>query len=185
MDTFWLKVAGLLVLIVAVIVGVLMILPANDGKPAQPDKTFQQMVEKDKTTINAEPNAADLTPTLKQAEAPAIQPKEAPAPKPVIFYFTKLDEVGRLDAEEIFATIPSFKSIGRLPMLGYHTMMQSCLQLMQRYPGSIYDYKARRALAQIPKQYWSRYRIKPQMVDLSQFTVQRQNTYPYNPQEDN
>jgi len=182
MGTFWLKIAAFLVVIIAVIVGVLMIMPANEDKPKEPDKTFQQMVQKDKKIITAEPDAADLAP--KEVNEQIAQVIEKPA-EPVIFYFTELSEIEKIDAERLFSTVPSFKSIGRLPMLGYNTMVQACNQLITRYPGSIYDYKARRALAQIPKQYRQRYKITEQLINLSDFTKQRQNTYQYNPEEGN
>jgi hypothetical protein len=181
MDTFWLKIAAFIVIIVVVIIGVMMIMPANDDKPKEPEKTFAQMVQKDRADITAEPNAADLKPTEPNEPAVMQQKKE---PEPVIFYFTELSEIDKIQAEQIFAVIPSFKSIGRLPGPGYKTMVDSCHRLMDRFSGSIYDYKARRALAQVPQRYWRQYKITDELVDLSEFTKQRPNTYPYEPKED-
>lgn len=181
MNTIWLKIVGFVVIIIVVIIGVSMILPANDKKPPEPEKTFQKMVEKDRKIITAQPDVADLAP--EKAGDSTEKTTEEPA-EPVTFYFTELDMVDKIQAEQIFSAVPNFKSIGRLPALGYRTMTDSCYRLIKNYPGSIFDYKARRALAQVPKQYWSRYKITDELVDLSPFTIQRQNTYPYNPEED-
>ncbi|MBN1795401.1 MAG: hypothetical protein JW804_01895 [Sedimentisphaerales bacterium] len=182
MDTFWLKIAGFVVVIIVVIIGVMMVMPAKEEKPPEPQKTFGDMVQKDKKIITAEPNAGDLTQQAAEEQTPAEPEKAA---EPVTFYFTELTEAEKIGAENIFATVPSFKSIGRLPYMGYNTMVQACRQLMSRFPGSIYDYKARRALAQVPEQYWTRYKITEELIDLTPFTQQRPNTHPYKIQEDN
>jgi len=182
MNSFWLKIAGILVVIIAVIIGVKMLLPARQDQPKQPEKTFQDMVQKDKKDLKAQPSPADLTKeeTENELQAQPIEPE-----KQVEFYFTRLDEIEKIQAERLLAIVPAGKSIGRLPAMGFELMVQSCRQIMSQWPGSIYDYKARRALSRIPRRYWSRYKITEDMLDLSIFTKQRPDTYQYQLEEGN
>lgn len=186
MDTLWLKVAGIVVVIIAVIIGIAVILPENEEKPEEPPKTFQNMVEKDQKLITEGPKATDVK--LQNDKQQDNQTNNTP-PEPVTFYFTELDEIDKIQAERLLSAIPGGRSMGRLPMYGtggnFNLLVQSCTQLMSSYPGSIYDYKARRALSRIPRHYWQRYKITEEMIDLSMFTKQRANTYKYAPREEN
>jgi hypothetical protein len=174
MDTFWLKVAVAVVVIIAVVVGIVMLMPAKREEPKEPPKTIYDMAEKDREELLAAPGANDFS----AAEEPE------PTPEPIVLYFTELSEEEKIGAENILANIPSFRTIGRLPITGYKAMVESCRLIMSRWPGSEYDYKARRALAQIPKRFWGRYKITEEEVDLEYFRQQRPNTIPYTVTED-
>jgi len=206
MNNFWLKVAGVLVVVVAI--GALVMWVRSSIEEAQhPEVTFSDMVEKDRKEMLAEPNANDLTSRPVPSQAPTVpepnksaqpqtptvpepnksaQPSEPQLPKaePVTFYFTQLDETEKIEAEQRLAMIPTGRSIGRLPMTGYSLMVETCRQIMGRWPGSIYDYKARRALNQMPERFRQRYRITNQELDLTQFTKLRPNTTPYTIKEE-
>jgi hypothetical protein len=187
MNTFWLKVVGVLVVVVAI--GAFVMWIRSGIKEAQhPERTFYDMVEKDRKELLAEPNTKDLTSQSAQSQVPTVpepnrttQPSEPQLPKaePVTFYFTQLDETEQIEAEQLLATIPTGRSIGRLPMTGYSLMVETCRQIIRRWPGSIYDYKARRALNQMPERFRQRYRITDQELGLTQFTKPRPNTTPY------
>jgi len=192
MNTFWLKVAGVLVVVVAI--GAFVMWMRSGIEEAQhPEVTFYDMVEKDRKELLAEPNTKDLTSQPAQSQAPTVsEPNESTQPnepqlqkaEPVTFYFTQLDETEQIEAEQLLAMIPTGRSIGRLPMTGYNLMVETCRQIMGRWPGSIYDYKARRALNQMPERFRQRYRITDQELDLTQFTKPRPNTTPYTIKEE-
>jgi hypothetical protein len=194
MNTFWLKV--LVVLAVAVAIGALFMWIRSDIKETEnPETTFGDMVEKDREELMAEPNAKDIVSPSSQPEAikppepeKTVQPAEPPPPtttaEPVTFYFTKLDETDDIAAEQLLSMIPTGRSIGRLPMTSYNLMVETCRQIISRFPGSIYDYKARRALGQIPEQYRARHRITDEELDLTRFTQPRPNTTPYTIKEE-
>ena len=63
-------------------------------------------------------------------------------------------------------------------MTGYNLAVESCRQIMTRWPGTIYDYKARRILNDIPERHRTRYRIKPDERDLNRFKYQLPGTIP-------
>jgi hypothetical protein len=178
MDTFWLKIAAVVVLIIAVIVGVVVFMPAEQEKPKEPPKTIYDMAEKDRKELLAEPKANDFE-NAPQTEAEPEKPAE-----PVVLYFKEVSEIEKIEADDILANVPSWRTIGRLPFTGYKTLVVSCRQLMERFPGTIYDYKARRALAQIPQRYWGRYKITDEEVDLEYFKTPRPDTKPYTVTED-
>lgn len=178
MDTFWLKAVLLIAVIVAVVGAVVVWTSKGIEQAMTPETTFADMVEKDKRDLLAEPNAENLTGQISQH--PAVQPEELQKPpESVTFYFIELSEIDQIEAERLMAVIPSGRSIGRLPMTGFNLMVDTCRQIMSRWPGSIYDYKARRALNDMPEHYWDRYQISPQELDLAFFTKPRPDTKPY------
>ncbi|MFA5553400.1 MAG: hypothetical protein WCZ89_08025 [Phycisphaerae bacterium] len=176
MDTFWLKAVLLIAVIVAVVGAVVVWTSKGIEQAMTPETTFSDMVEKDKRDLLAEPNAADLT----GQTSPITQTQELQTPpEPITFYFTELSEIEQIEAERLMAVIPSGRSIGRLPMTGFSLMVDTCRQIMNRWPGSIYDYKARRALNDMPEHHRDRYRIQPNELDMTFFTEPRPNTKPY------
>ena len=61
------------------------------------------------------------------------------------------------------------RKIGRLPGTGYKTMVDCCRQIIEKFPGSAYSYKAKRMLADIPEHYRRRYKITDEEIDLSSY----------------
>ena len=192
MNNFWPKVLVVLVIIVAI--GAFVVWIKSGIEEAQkPERTFSDMVKQDRTELMAEPNAKDLANRQAQPQAPEAaepekkaQPIEHPqlAAEPTTFYFTEIDETEQIEGENLAAMLPTGRSIGRLPMTGFNLMVETCRQIMEKWPGSIYDYKARRALKQIPEQYRERYKITDQDIDLTPFTKPRPNTKPYTIKEE-
>jgi hypothetical protein len=187
MNGFWIKAAGI-VIVVAVIGAFVMWIRSGIKEAQNPERTFSDMVKQDREEINAEPNANDLSSgsgrqQAREAGEPATSAQPAEQPQPVTFYFTQLDETEQVEAENRLAMIPTGQSIGRLPMTGYNLMVDTCRQIIERWPGSIYDYKARRSLGQIPERYRSRYNITDEELDLTHFTKPRPNTTPYTIEE--
>jgi hypothetical protein len=176
MDSFWLKAIVAVIVIVGVIIGINLLMPERQDKPKEPPKTIYDMAKQDRKELLAEPNAGDFE------NAPQTEPEKPAAP--TTLYFKEVSEIESIDAENILANIPSFRTIGRMPFTGYKAMVESCRLLIRRYPGTIYDYKARRALAQVPKQYWGRYEITDEEVSLDYFKTPRPDTTPYTVTED-
>ena len=191
MNTFWLKLAAIVVVVAGIGVWI-MWLKSGIKDAEKPERTFSDMVKKDRNDVMGEPKAQDLIKQPAQAQPPgtaepnkSVQPVEQPSPEPITLYFTELDEVDQVEAENLLAMIPTGRSIGRLPMTGFNLMVENCRQIMEKCPGSIYDYKARRALGQIPERFRERFNITPQEVDLTPFTKPRPNTKPYTIKEEN
>ena len=57
--------------------------------------------------------------------------------------------------------------MGRLPGMHYGAMVQYCREIIEKYPGSEYAYKAKRILADIPASDRERYHITDDEINLN------------------
>jgi hypothetical protein len=160
MDTFWLKVA------IGIVVIVGLVFAANWAlnsvmKQTVPEKTIGQQWREDDKRLRAEPNippSANVAPA--QAAAPQQQPAEE-APK-----FKELTEEEQAGAEQLFEWAIQCRKMARLPGTGgYGKMVMSCRDIIERYPRSEFDYKARRMLGEVPKDQWDRYKITQEEIN--------------------
>ncbi len=153
MNTFWLKIAALAVAVLALIVLVNVFLPSMDKSETRP-KTFYETIERDDERLRAEPDPeTEQVPTTK----PAPQVKKAvESAKP---RFRELAEAENVEAERLFEMALAQRKMGRLPGMGYGQMVDYCRQIIKKYPDSVYAFKARRMLADIPQRYRKQYKI--------------------------
>jgi len=173
MNTFWLKVAGLAVGVVVVIVIVNAIMPSGDSSPKPPDKSFYDVAEEDRDKYLDEPTPVDPTP-----EQPS-EINDATSPKEVTLYFSKLSEIEEIEAERLLnVAVPGY-SIGRLPVTGYKLAVDTCRQIIQRWPDSWYAYRAKQMLTDMPQRYRPRYSITEEELDVSMYSQQRLGTMPF------
>jgi len=194
MNTFWLKIAGLAVVIVGLIILVNVFLQPED-KAEQPQKTFYDQAEEDRQRFLAEPEAVDSQeekPVSETTSGPrrAAQNKTAaehvgaakePPEKaePVKLYFKELSEIDKIEAERLLNVAVPGRSIGRLPMTGFKLMVDSCRQIIRRWPDSWYAYRAKQLLADMPPRFQKRYRVTKEEKSLSRFAKPREGTKPF------
>jgi hypothetical protein len=183
MNTFWLKVMTIVVAVAAIIV-VVGIFTSSEKSPPEPkpeEKTFQDMVERDKEEfLNKPKTAAEQTPASPAAQQPAAV-KQTPA-QPTKLYFKPLSEMEKIEAERLLNAAVPGRSIGRLPMAsgaGFKLMVDSCRQIIKRWPDSWYAYNAKRMLIDMPERFRSVYKITLEELDLSKFSIQRPGTVLY------
>ena len=184
MNTFWLKLAALAVGIVVAVVLIGM-LTGGEPQPKEPDKGFYDQVEEDKREFLTKPRPLDNTqreqPEADEIVVAPVQPVQQP-PKPeqpTTLYFTELSEIDKVEAERYLNVAVPGRSIGRLPTTGFGLMVQNCRRIMQRWPGSWYDYTARKMLADMPERYQKRYNVTDEEKDTSQFAEPRTGTKPF------
>jgi len=182
MNTFWLKLALVFVLIVAAIViiskfigsknettirikgdGQVNVIISNStnsesNQPPQPEKTIGDQWREDENRLRAEPNVA---PTASTGQAASAQQEEQ---KPAV-KFKELTEEERAGAEQLFEMAITSRKMARLPGLSYGQMVNYCRDIIQKYPGSEFDYKARRMLGEVPRQQWERFHITEQEIN--------------------
>lgn len=186
MNTFWLKIAGLTVLVVGVIVLVSVFTSGTDSEPDKPKKTFYDQAEEDKERFLAKPQALDTQEQPAEAEnvesVPPV-PKPAVPPKPTILYFKPLSEIDTIEAERLLNVAVPGRSIGRLPMTGFKLMVDNCRQIIRRWPDSGYAYRAKQLLADMPERYQKRYNITKEELDVSRFAESRPGTKPFKVEE--
>lgn len=169
MSTFWLKIAALVIVVVILIVLVNAFWP-SESEPKPKPKTFYDIIEDDDRRLRADPQPPEPT-TTEQPDPNATQQQMAekePAepPKPV---FKELSEIEEIEAQRLFEYAIQQRKIGRLPGPGYKPMVDACREIMRKFPGSEFDYKARRMLADIPERYRQRYKITKEEIDLTRF----------------
>jgi len=209
MNTIWLKIAGVaVVLVIALVVGSKYMSGDDPSGPSQSTsseaeqpKTVYDMAERDKQFGEA-PKPAEPTeaqPQPDQATAQATQPAEpapkqpAPAPTPApsgivlpsnltqttTLYFKPLGEIADLEAQRILPMATAGRSIGRLPMTHFKLMVDGCRQILEKWPESKYAFRAKQMLEEMPERFWRNYKVTEEELDISMFLKQRPGTQPF------
>jgi hypothetical protein len=193
MNTFWLKIAGLAVVVMVVIVLIGVFSSSERSQPAtesaaQPKarhKTFYDQAEEDKKEFLAEPQAVkeqvqeQKRPAVSQKPAKPVQPPE----EPTLLYFKPLSEIDKVEAERLLNVAVPGRSIGRLPWTGFKLMVDNCRRIISKWPDSWYAYRAKQMLNDMPERFRSRYKITKEELDISKFTKQRPGTKPFTVEE--
>jgi hypothetical protein len=198
MNTFWLKIMGLAILAVAVIIAVSVFTSGTDSAPSapkKPEKDFYAQAEEDRErflskpqeqapqgqTATSEQRSRSDNDTAGEPGEPDSEPAE-PA-QPEVLYFKELGEMEKIEAERLLNAAVPGRSIGRLPMTGFKLMVDSCREIIRRWPDSWYAYRAKQLLADLPERYQQRYRVTEEEKDLSRFAEQRPGTKPFRTKE--
>jgi len=193
MNTFWLKIMGLAVLVVGVIILVSVFTSGTDSQPEepkQPKKTFYDQAEEDKQKFLTEPKPQDSqsqTPVVEQTPAIENQTTVQTAPpkpaQPMLLYFKELGEIEQIEAERLLNMAVPGRSIGRLPMTGSKLMVDSCRTMISRWPDSFFAYRAKQLLADLPERDQRRYNVTETEKDVSMFAKQKPGTKPFTIEE--
>ena len=183
MNTIWLKIALVFVFVLgaAVLVSVFL---SGAPEPEESQKTFYDQVEEDKEKFLAKPEALDT-----QDQSAAVKPEQTPTPKPAepsqptVLYFKPLSEIEMMEAERLLSVAVPGRSISRLPMTGAKLMVDSCRQIIRRWPDSWCAYRAKQLLADLPEQDQKRYSVTKEELDVSRFAQSRPGTEPFKVEE--
>ena len=181
MNTFWLKIAGLAVVVVVAIVLIGVLRSGPEPEPEEAPKTIYDQWEEDDKKLMAEPQfreppppTAPVPPT--QAVTPeATSPVPPPQPVPVqptvpaqppVPQFEQLSMEDDIQAQRLWIWVENQRKMGRLPVMGYGQMVKACREIIQRWPRSKYAFFAKRALADLPERYHRMYNITKEEIDL-------------------
>lgn len=145
MNTFWLKVAGVVIAVFVVAVVVNNFLSSKSEPKAKP-KTFYDVLKQDDKRLRAEPKPEQIVEPAK--------PQQDQIP---------LEE--KVQAERLFEMALANRKMARLPGMTYKQMVDYCRQIIEKYPNSPQAPKARRMLGEVPERYWKRYNITEQEVN--------------------
>jgi hypothetical protein len=190
MNTFWLKIAALAVVVVVVIVLIGVFSSSERSRPAaesakEPEtkpKTFYDQVEKDRKKFLAEPQPVEEQ--VREQNQPAGNQTSAepvsPPVKPAQLYFRPLSEIDNIEAERLLNVAVPGRSIGRLPMTGFKLMVDTCRQIISKWPDSWYAYRAKQMLIDMPTRFRERYKITQEELDVSEFAKHRPGTELFN-----
>ena len=203
MNTIWLKIAAVVVVLVVVLIvgsNFMSDKPAPAPEPAEADKpkTVYDMAERDKQFLE-EPEAVE---PQSQAQPPAKQPEQAAPSQPVqevaqqpvkqassivlassitratTMYFKPMGEIEDIEAQRLLPMVTAGRSIGRLPVTHFKLMVDGCRQILQKWPDSWYAFRAKQMLEEMPERFWRNYKVTEQELDISKFLKQRRGTEP-------
>jgi hypothetical protein len=158
MDSFWLKVVVVIVIIVGLVYAGNWALESL-VKQTVPEKTIGQQFREDDKLLRAEPNIPP-SPNVVPAQAEVPQQAAEEAPK-----FKELTEDEQAGAEQLFEWAIQCRKMARLPGVGYGKMVEACRQISERYPRSKFDYQARRMLGEVPRDQWDFYKITQEEIN--------------------
>ncbi|MFH1716474.1 MAG: hypothetical protein ABIF19_03920 [Planctomycetota bacterium] len=175
MNTFWLKIAGVLVLGVGAVVMISVLTSGTDSQPPEPkeaaqkQKTVYDTWDEDDKRLMAEPQLKEPpAPNAPAQQPPASQPtaqQTAPA-QPAMPQFKELSEEQDIEAQRLWMWVENQRKMGRLPVVSYGQMVKTSREIIQRWPESKYAFFARRALADLPDRYKKMYDITKEETDL-------------------
>jgi len=176
MNTFWLKMAGIVVVILVVIVMV-NVFSSSEPEPEREHKpkTFHESAARDRNKFLSKPKPAN---EAKNNDSIATAKQTPEPPKTVTLYFSELSEIDKIEAERLLNVAVPGRSIGRLPVTGFRLMVDSCRRIIARWPDSWYAYRAKQMLADMPPRFRPRYHITEEELDLSRFAEPRAGTKP-------
>ena len=180
MNTFWLKIAGLAVVVVAAIVLTGVLTSGPEPEPKEPAKLLDEVWEDDEKRLNAEPQfrepptpTAPVPPPTQAVTPEASSPVPATQPVPVqptapppVPQFEQLSMEDDIQAQRLWIWVENQRKMGRLPVMGYGQMVKTCREIIQRWPRSKYAFFAKRALADLPERYHKMYNITAEEIDL-------------------
>jgi hypothetical protein len=176
MNTFWLKIAALMVLALGLIVVVSMVTsgpespPSRQQEPEKRQKTVYDTWEEDDKRLMAEPQLKEpAAPHLPVQQAPTAQAapsgQSIPQPPPIP-QFKELSEEEDIEAQKLWMWVENQRKMGRLPVVSYKQMVDTSRQIIQRWPESKYAFFAKRALADLPDRYKKMYNITKEETEL-------------------
>jgi hypothetical protein len=195
MNTFWLKIAGVAVGVVAIIIVASNFLSEEVDKALEPETGFSDQVEKDRRFLE-KPEEVEV-PTEQQPPAEVVKPVDdpprLPPNRPVVqeqkipdvLYFKPLGEIEKIEAERLINAAVPGRSVGRLQVGYKQLMVDPCREIIRRWPDSFYAFQAKRMLADLPERFQDRYRVTEQERDLSRFFKPREGTVPMQFKEQN
>lgn len=150
MNTFWLKIAGVVVVIAGIFIVINVLSPTKDREQAE--KSYYDVIAEDDERLRAKPEPAEV----QQERQTSRQPPEV---KEEPLEFAELSIEDQVQAERLFEVALMERKKGRLPGMGYKNMVDYCREIIDKYPNSVYAYKAAKMLSEVPERFRSRYHM--------------------------
>ena len=165
MNTFWLKIAGLAIVVVVgiVLIGSL----TGDSEPKEPKKTIYDTWEEDDERLMAEPEFNEPPTQVQPVEQPQqVTTTKTETAEPTKPQFKQLSPEEDFEAQKLWIWVENQRKMGRLPVMGYGQMVKACRDIIRRWPESKYAFFAKRALADLPEHYQKMHNITKEETDL-------------------
>jgi len=153
MNSFLVKIGVLAVIVIALIVAVKVFTPSKDDT-VRTETTISQVEE---NTVEVEPAKPQKTPQVEKKVEVIV---EEPEVEVVEHKFRQLSEVDSIQAQQLLTKAKMLKDVARkMPVRSFTGAVETCREIIKKYPGTEFDYKARQVLADVPKRFWRRFDI--------------------------
>ena len=162
MNTFWLKIA---VLVMIIIIGVVLLANflSSGIEEATDFEKIEELAEAQETKLQAELSEAERM--AEQAKA-----KRADVERPTAQAQPQVDEIEELqqnvEASRLYQMAETEFKIARKPLMSYKRCVDYCRQIIQKWPDSAEAAKARVLLRKIPERHRKRYNITDEEIGL-------------------
>jgi len=164
MNTFWLKIAGFVIVVIGLIILVNKF-SSSESEPKPEPKTFYDVITEDDKRLRADIESPQTEKT--EPIAPTTQPtKSEPTVKAVKPQPEEMTLEDQVQAERLFEMALMQRKVGRLPGMGYKQMVDYCREIIEKYPQSPYAPKARRMLRDIPERYRKQFNITDEEMGI-------------------
>ncbi len=161
MNTLWLKIAALVIII---IIGVVLLANflSSGIEEATDFERVEKLVEAQEARFQAELAEAELK--AKQAKAKGADVKQ-PVVQPQPDEIEGLQQ--NLQAQKLYQWAETEFRIARKPLMSYKRCVDFCREIIQKWPDSAEAAKARVLLRKIPERHRQRYNITDEEMGIS------------------
>ncbi|MHC4457176.1 MAG: hypothetical protein ACYS0I_08805 [Planctomycetota bacterium] len=158
MDTFWVKVAGVVIVIIVVVVVLGKILSSS----------IEEATDYERVERLAEQQEARLQTELAEAERKARQAKPPPEEQKTIepSLQSELALEDQVRAQQLYQLAETEFRIGRKPLMTFDRCVKYCRELIEKYPDSPEAAKAKVLLRKIPERYRKQYNLTDEEMGL-------------------
>ena len=163
MNTFWLKIAALVIIIIIGVVLLANFLSSGIDEATDFERV-EKLVEAQEARFQAELAEAELkAKQAKQAKAKRADVKQ-PAVQPQPDEIEQLQQ--NLQAQELYQWAETEFRIARKPLMSYKRCVDFCREIIQKWPDSAEAAKARVLLRRVPERYRRQYNITDEEIGL-------------------
>lgn len=177
MGSFWVKIAVLGAICIGLVILVKNVKPP---KLEMETKSLEAVLDKKDKELRAdvtavEPNeqapevVQELAAVVEETKPVAVE--SAPTVKPAIPVapLRKLSEDDEIIASQLFEQAISMRKIAHVSRAGYKTTVETCREIIRRFPGTEWEIKAKRMMADIPERYHELYHITAEEIDTGNY----------------
>ncbi len=114
----------------------------------------------------SESENAEQTVANSQPEATAATENQEQEVEIVEIQFKPMSEEDQIEAERLLEVAIRHVSMARMGPIGLKTTVECCRQIIEKWPGTEYEFKAKRVLNKVPERHRATYNITPEELDL-------------------
>lgn len=169
MNNFWIKIISLAAIVAGLIIFVKFGMKKLDDEINKPPQTtisdqFRKDNEKfrpseDELAAQAAANEQRVSVPKKKIEVKADDAKEVAIEPAAPKVYRKLDEIEDIQAQRLLEQAIFHRKQSRLGGMGVKKAVEICREIIEKYPQTIYEEKAKVILGSLPDRFKDRYKV--------------------------